>query len=206
MAKVIDDKLGRHLLEVELQTTRQYRHWDFLRIGRRQDELDMRRRFLQRLQHGVEGRIRQHVYFVDDIDLKATARRRIHGVFQQLPHFIDLGVSRRIHFEQIDETAAVDFRAGGTSTTGRRRHAGFTIERFGENARQRCLADAARAGKEIGVVQPLLIQRVRQRPHDVLLADQAGKCFRPPFARQNLITHAPILPRITLRPKIANTP
>ncbi len=35
------------------------------------------RRLLQRLQEGVEGRRRQHVDFVDDVDLVARAGRRV---------------------------------------------------------------------------------------------------------------------------------
>ena len=45
-----------------------------LRLGRRQDELHMRRRLLQRLQQRVERRLGEHVHFVDDVDLEPARR------------------------------------------------------------------------------------------------------------------------------------
>jgi hypothetical protein len=49
--------------------------------------------------------------------------------------------------------------------------------------------DATRAGDQDRVMQPSAIERVRERAHDVFLADQFGKPFRPPFARKDLIRH-----------------
>ena len=69
---------------------------------------------------------------------------------------------------------------------GRVGHARFAVERFRDDARERRLADAARAGEEIGVVQPLLAQRVRERAHDVLLADELGEAPGAPLAGENL--------------------
>jgi hypothetical protein len=45
------------------------------------------------------------------------------------------------------------------------------LMRLGEDARERRLADAARAGEEVRVVQALRIERVDERGHDVRLAD-----------------------------------
>jgi hypothetical protein len=109
----------RHLLEIELQAARQHGHRDFLRIGRRQDELDVLRRLFERLQHRVERRVREHVHFVDDIDLEATTRRRIDRVLEQLAHLVDLGIGRRIDFQQVDKAARIDFRASRTDAAGR---------------------------------------------------------------------------------------
>ena len=67
----------RDLLQVELQAARQHRDRDFLRIGRRQHELDVLRRLFERLQHRVERVARQHVHFVDDVDLVAAGGRRV---------------------------------------------------------------------------------------------------------------------------------
>jgi hypothetical protein len=43
------------------------------------------------------------------------------------------------------------------------------------------------------VVQALLVQRVRQGAHDVLLPDQRLEGTRPPLAREDLIAHGGIL-------------
>ena len=39
------------------------------------------------------------------------------------------------------------------------------------------------------MVQALAGKRIRQRTHDVFLADQVGKAARPPFAGKDLIAH-----------------
>ena len=69
---------------------------------------------------------------------------------------------------------------------GVERDAGLAIERLGQNARERGLADAAGAGKQIGMMQPLLFKRVGKRPDHVILSDQLGKALRAPFAGENL--------------------
>ena len=189
-----DDRLARHLLQVELQAARQHRHRNLLRIGGGEDELDVLGRLLQRLQHRVEGLLGQHVHFVDHINLEAAARRRIHGVVQQLAHVVDAGVGGGVDLDQVDEAAAVDLGAGGADAAGGGGDAGLAIERLGENARQRRLADAARTGEQIGVVQAVLLERMGQRAHHVLLPHQAGKITRAPLAREDLVTHAEILP------------
>ncbi|GIK26333.1 MAG: hypothetical protein BroJett006_25790 [Betaproteobacteria bacterium] len=43
------------------------------------------------------------------------------------------------------------------------------------------------------MVQALLIQRMRQCAHDVLLADQGGEGTGAPLAREDLIAHGRIL-------------
>ena len=47
---------------------------DLVRLGRREEEFHMWRRLFQRLEQGVEGLFRQHVHFVDDVDLVASRR------------------------------------------------------------------------------------------------------------------------------------
>src|SRR4029434_7155399 len=82
--------------------------------------------------------------------------------------------------------ARVDFHAGGTTSARGRAHAAFTIERLRDDPRERRLANSARSGKQIGVVQTLLVEGVRERPHHVLLAGQLGKAPGPPLAGENL--------------------
>ena len=188
------DQRRRHLLQIELQAAGKHRHRNFLRISGRQNEFHMLGRLFQRFQHGVEGRIREHVHFVDHIDLEAAARRRIDGVFQQLAHFVDLGIGRGVNFQEIDKAPRIDLGTGRADTTGAGGDAFFAVEGFGQNPRQRGLADTARAGEQVGMMQALLRERVRQRPDNVLLPDQTFKGFWPPFARQDLIAHGRILP------------
>ena len=46
-----------------------------VRVGRRQDEDDVRRRLLERLEQRVERRVGQHVHLVDEVDLVLRRRR-----------------------------------------------------------------------------------------------------------------------------------
>ncbi len=164
----------------------------------------MRRRFFQRFQHGVECVVRQHVHFVDHIDLEARIHRRIHRTLQQCGHFIDAAITRRIHFHIVDKAPLVDLPARAAYTTRCRGHAGFAIERLGEDARERRLADAAGSGEQIGVVQTPAVQRVRERAHHVLLSDERSEILRSPFACENLIGHREIV-SVTIARKADST-
>ncbi|VVD92244.1 hypothetical protein PNO31109_01673 [Pandoraea nosoerga] len=184
------DMARRHLLQVELQAAREHGDWNLLRIGRRQNELDVRGRLLERLEHRVESVPGEHVHFVDHVDLEARVSRRVDRLFQQRRHLVDAAVGRCVHFDVVDETALVDGAARLAHPARRCRDPRLAIERLGQNARQRSLADAARTGKQIGVMQTLLLERVRQRTHDMLLAHQGREAFGAPFAREYLIGHA----------------
>ena len=149
----------------------------------------MRGRFFQRLQQRIERRLREHVHLVDQVDLVATACRRVLGVVDQVAHIVDAGVACRIDFEQVDKAALVDLHADAANATGLRGRPLLAIQRLGEDPRDRGLADAARAGEEEGVMDASPVQRMRQRAHDVLLPDQLGKLPGTPFARKDLIGH-----------------
>ncbi len=200
--EVADDMTRRHLLEVELEAARQHRHRDLLRIGGRQDELDVRRRLFERLEHRIERVVGEHVHLVDHIDLEARIARRIDRLFQQLGHLVHATVGCRIHLDVVDETAGVDRAAslalsawlGGDPALPVRPGA---IERLGQDARQRGLADPARAREQISVVQPLRAQGMGQRTDHVLLANQRFEVPGTVFAGEDLIGHATILPQMT---------
>ncbi len=179
---------GRHLLQIELQAARQHRDRNLLRVGGGEDELDVAWRLFQRLQHRVEGVVGQHMHFVDHVDLEASDRRRVDRLVEQLGHLVDAAVRCRVHLDVVDEAARIDLGAGLADAAGLRGDAAVAvrpgaIQGLGQDARQRGLADAARTGKQVGVMQPLLFQRMRERAHHVLLADQRGEIPGAPFAR-----------------------
>ena len=181
--------LRRHVAQGELQAAAQHGDRHFLRVGGGKDELDVRRRLFQRFQHGVEGRLRQHVHFVDDVDLVAAGRGRVLGVFDDFADVVDAGIGSSVDFQQVDKAPGVDLPAGGAFTTRLGTDAAFAVQAFGQNAGDGGLAHPAGTGQEIGMVQALAGKRIRQRTHDVLLADQVGKAARPPFAGKDLIAH-----------------
>src|SRR3546814_8607434 len=63
------DLLLVQALEVELQAARQHRDQQLLRIGGGEQESDVLRRLLECLEQRVERLLRQHVHFVDQVDL-----------------------------------------------------------------------------------------------------------------------------------------
>ena len=143
----------------------------------------MRRRLLERLQQRIEGVIRQHVHFVDEVHLVAAASRRILHVVEQFAGVVDLGARCGIHLDEIDEAALVDFPAGRADAAGIRADAGFAVERFRQDARDRRLADAARAGEQERMMDLAAVERVAQRAQHVLLSDHLGEALGAPFAR-----------------------
>src|SRR6185369_14266111 len=110
---------------------------------------------------------------------------------------------------QVDEAPAVDLEASRALAARMRRDAGLAVEALRQDARERGLAHPARPGEEVGVVQPLLLQRVAQRAHDVLLPHQAAEIPRPPLAGKYLIAHRLVRilgepePRHLQRPAVA---
>ncbi|CUI80935.1 Uncharacterised protein [Achromobacter kerstersii] len=187
--QVTNDGVGRHLLQIELQATRQHRHRNLLRIGGGQDKFDVRGRLFQRLQHGVESVAGQHVHFVDHVDLEAPRARRVHRLFEQLRHFFDAAVRGRIQFQVVDKAPSVDFRTSAADAARLGRDADFTVERLGQDAGKRGLAHAPGAGEQPGMVQALGVERVSQRAHHVILSHKGIERSRPPLAGQYQISH-----------------
>ena len=65
----------------------------------------------------------------------------------------------------------------------------MTVEGFGEQASGRRLADAARTAKQIGVMQPLMLDGVPERARNRLLTRHFIEGLGSPFACDNLIRH-----------------
>jgi hypothetical protein len=87
-----------------------------------------------------------------------------------------------VDLQQVDEAAGVDRQAGLAFAARIGTGALLAVQRLGEDARDRGLADAARAGEQEGMVDPAGLQRVGQRAHDVLLPDQFGETLGTPLA------------------------
>jgi hypothetical protein len=189
LAEVFADQRHRQALEIELQAARQHGDRQLLRIGGRQQELHVRGRFLERLQQRVERVRRQHVHFVDEVDLVAAARGRVLHVLEQLARVVDLGARRGVDFDEVDEAALVDFLARGAHAARRGGDAGLAVEALGEDARDGGLADAARTREQERVMHAPLGQCITQRDPNVFLADEFGEGSRPPFARQREVAH-----------------
>ncbi len=189
MGQVLNDSLRRHVFQRELQAARQDGHWQLLRIGGREQELDVGRRLFEGLEQRIERVRREHVYFVDQVDLVASAARRVLHVVQQFARVLDLGAACGVHLDQIDEAPLVDLPADRTLPAGCGTDARLAVQALGDDPRDRRLADAAGTGEQIGMVQALIVQRVDQGLEHMRLADHFAERARTPFTCKNLITH-----------------
>ena len=196
--QMLEHRFRHHGTQVELQAAAQHRHRHLLRIGGGQYEFQVFRRLFQRLEHGVERRVGQHVHFVDHEDLEAPLHRLVDGLLEQPLNLVHAAVGRCIQFRVIDKTACIDLCAGLAYAAGLRGHTTLpvragAVERLGQNARNRRLADTARAGKHVGMVQAPGRQRVAERLHDMLLPHHFGEGFGTVFSGEHQIGHGAIL-------------
>ena len=167
----------------------------FVAFGGGHDEDHARRRLFNRLQQRVEGVVDKHVHFVDDEDLVAVARRsKANRADDRFANVVNAGVRRGVDLLHVNRTAFRNFAArragiGVVRAAGRggRLFRFVAIERFGEQTRGRSFPDAARAGKQIGVMQPLVLDGIAQRARDGLLSRDFFKSLRAPFACDYLI-------------------
>ncbi|KPY82369.1 Uncharacterized protein ALO94_05556 [Pseudomonas syringae pv. spinaceae] len=189
VGQMLDNALGRHVFQGKLQAARQNGRRQLLRISGGQNELDVGRRLFKRLEQGIERVAGEHVHFVDQVDLEASATGRVLHVVQQLAGVFDLGAAGGVDLDQVDKTAFVDLLAHRTGAAGRRGDAGFAVQALGDDPRNGGLADASRTCKQIGVVQALAVQRVDQGLEHMGLADHFAERARTPFTCKNLITH-----------------
>ena len=173
--------------QIELQAAAKYRYGYFLRVGGGQYKFQVFGRLFQRFEHGVKSRVGEHVHFVNHEDFKAPLHRLVNGLLKQALHFVYAAVAGCVKLGVVDKAACINFGAGLARATWRSGNAALpvcssAVERFGENARNGGFAYAARACKQVGVVQPLRSKRVGKRLHHVLLPHHFGEVFRTVFA------------------------
>ena len=154
-------------------------------------------RLFERLQQRIEGRLRQHVNFVDDIDLHPRRGRPVARRFDDLAHVVDAGVRCGVHLDHInmprlDDSFAMhaivghgDRRHGDRGRVALRRF--LVVQRARKDSRRRRLADAAHASQQIGLVDAPEREGIRQDANHHILPDQLGEAFRPVFARKDAI-------------------
>ena len=127
---------------------------------------------------------------IDHEDLEAPDDWLVHRLLQQQQHIINTAVGGSVQLGVVHEAAAVDVGTSLANTTRRGRDAALavwpdTVQRFGQNTRNRGLANAPRAGEQVGMVQTLRCQRIAQRLHHMRLADHFREIFGTVFARKN---------------------
>jgi hypothetical protein len=186
--KLIADRGKRQRLQLEHLRARPDRVGHLARLGRRHQELHVRRRLLDRLEQRVERLRRKPVDLVDDEDLEAVAHRRDgERLDDDLADGVDAGVGGAVDFEHVDVTALGDFEAGvarPARLAGGPRHA---VQRPRQDPRRRRFPDAPRSGEDERLREPPGRDGVLQRLDDTALADDVLEALRAPFASKGQV-------------------
>ena len=150
MGEMLGQLFGRNPAKVEPLAARQDGNRDLVHLGGGEQEFHMRRRLLERFQKRVEGALRQHVNFVDDVDLVARRDGGIAHRLDDLADVVDAGVAGGVHFDHVDVAALGDRSARLAHAAGFDRRAALpvradAVQRLGDQPRGRSLADPANA-------------------------------------------------------------
>src|SRR5699024_3662196 len=123
---------------------------------------------------------------VDDEALVAVSRGAEDGAVTQLASIVHTPVGSSVHLHHVDgsATAAGQVHAAGAGAARVAGGAFGTVEAAGEDAGRGGLPAAPRAGEEVGVRDPLVVQRGGQRTSDMVLADHVRKRLGPVAAIQ----------------------
>ena len=188
-----DQQLDWDAAQRETLAARQNRDRDLVDLGRREDEFDVGRRLFERLQQRVEGVLRQHVHFVDDVDLVPPEDRPITHPLGQLTNVVDAGARSGVHLHHVDMAVlgnreALRALAARLCSRAARALGPDAIEGAREDPGRRRFSDTTHAGQDEGVGDPPRRDRIRQGAHHRLLPDQLGEGRRPVFAGEDAIS------------------
>jgi hypothetical protein len=168
------EDVGSEQPELEVLGAAPDRRRYLLRIGRREDEDDVARWFLERLQQRVRGGVREHVDLVDDVDLP-SARRPEGGMGDQVPDGVDAVVRRGVELVDVERRAASDLHAGRTDAARLAVLGIRAVQCPGEDAGGRRLPGAARPAEQVGMGDVAVADRALEGQDDVGLAPQLGE-------------------------------
>ena len=153
-----------------------------MRLGRREDEEGVGRRLLQRLEQRVEGRWREHVHLVEDVDLLVGALRRDADRLAQLAHVVDAVVGGGVHLDDVQGAAGLEAAAGLAGPArlgvGPLRQRRLAVDGLGDEPGGGRLAHAARTREEVGVREAVAEDGVAERLGHVLLGDEVAEGLR----------------------------
>ena len=102
IAQMARDVLHRDTLEVVNLTAREDGGENLVLLSRRQDEDGVGRWLFEGLEEGIEGRCREHMHLVNDIDLVATKGGRHLHLLGELTDVLDRVVGRSIQLEDVE--------------------------------------------------------------------------------------------------------
>jgi len=131
------DLLQGDALELVALAARQDRGGDLVGLRGGEDEDDVGRRLLERLQKRVEGLLGEHVDFVDDVDLVARRRGGEFHVLPELADLVDAPVGRPVDLADVHGAAFRDLPAVRAGVAGDLGGALLAVEGLGQDAGHR---------------------------------------------------------------------
>ena len=150
----------------------------------------MARWFFQGLEKRIESLGRQHVHFIDNVDLVASPTGTDVDVVAQIANIVDATVTGSVHLQHVDVAAIGDSQADVACVAGFFSRPLNTIQGLGEDSSGRSLADAAGTRKQVGVPDTILPNGIRQSLGNLVLANQLGEELRavPPCHHRVLVS------------------
>ena len=190
-----------HRVKAEVLAARTNRLRNIFRLRRRHHEDHMRRRLFQCLQQRIEGRFRDLVRFVENVDLVPVARRRIACRIAQFANLVDAAIGGRVNLDHVDRVALANLHARIAYAAGLRRrplrapNLRAAIQSLRQDARDRRLPMPRCPEKMYPCAIRFWRQGIQQRARHMVLAGHVGKTLRTILPGQNLVTHAESAPR-----------
>ena len=169
---------------------------DLVQLRGGQDKDQMLRRLLDDLEQGVEGRRREHMDLVDDVDPLLDLRRGIDGVVPQCADVVDAVVGGGVDLKDVHAGALLDAAAGGAVVAGVAVDGVLAVDGPRQNLGAGGLTGTPGAGEQIGMAQPPRGHLGLEGLGDALLAHDLVKGPGPVFPIQRLIHGASPLPAI----------
>ena len=185
-------------LQIETLTAGKDGYRNLADFGGGKDEFDMGRRLFQSLQQCVESAFGKHVNFVDDVDFITGIGRFVADAVKNFADIVDTGMRSRIKFHNINMPSFGYRPAVFADAAGMNRRAAFavksgTVQSFGDNTGRGRFADAADAGKYIGMMQTVVLNRIGKRLYQRILTDQIVKVLRTILAgKDNILVIAAV--------------
>lgn len=150
-------------------------------LGSGKKEQYMSRWLFQCFEEGIEGLRGEHMDFIDGIYLERALGRSVAHCLAQFSNVVDSTVGSPVDFEHIHRIALGDFSAIGTLVARAQKRFSLTIEGFGQDTGNGCLADSPRTRKKIRMSDASRTYRVLQSLGYVRLTDDVIKRLGTPF-------------------------
>ena len=112
-------------------------------LGRRENEYDIRRRFLKRLKQRVERTLGQHVNLINDVHFILSLRRSVTHFFDNFANIVDAVVGSGVDLDHIHRVSCRYLAAGSTFITGIPVYRVFTVHDLRHDLGDRRLAGSS---------------------------------------------------------------